>query len=191
MKSSRITSDRIPHVWGLILTNRCPCLLCRKRDALLQASKAIKRRTNVEGEDRRTIWLGRCGIVIYDIAHFLASLWTTDNPVMTIEWWLVVEPRWQQPSCKQPEAGFWRHLAWSALKFCEMRVFITIVTSLFPLQYFLPCLLVQKIMYLNHSLNMLLRCFPTLSHQRIIELLRRGIFPLSRRISWDGRLCPF
>src|ERR1700729_3000759 len=119
-----------------------------------------------------------------------------------------LEPRWQQPSCKQPEAGFWRHLAWSALKFCKMRVFITtewpisalaspsacknaLVTSLFPLQYFLPCLLVQKIMYLNHSLNMLLRCFPTLSHQRIIELLRRGIFPLSRQISWDGRLCPF
>jgi hypothetical protein len=76
-----------------VLAKRRPCVLCCKCNAFLQASKAIKSGTNVEGEDWGTVRLRRRGVVIYDITDFLAGFWTTNNPVMPVKWWFVAFER--------------------------------------------------------------------------------------------------
>jgi hypothetical protein len=47
----------------------------------------------------------------------------------------------------------------------------------FPTQNLVPCTLVEPIMYLDHSLDVLLWRLPTFTRERIVELLWGGILP--------------
>lgn len=56
-----------------------------------------------------------------------------------------------------------------------------------PLLNFFPSLLIQEVVDLHHSLNLVFRSFPSLPDQRVVELLRRGILPVPRGIAGYGR----
>ena len=88
---------------------------------------AVERGTDVKGENGRAIGLGRRGIVVDYIAHFLARAAPTDDPVVAVEGRFgtaiyggqsrvvqdvmktldnVLEARGEKPAGEEPEAGF-------------------------------------------------------------------------------------
>lgn len=70
----------------------------------------------------------------------------------------------------------------------EGYMWYTRVLLLFPLQDLLPRLLIQKIVYLHHCLDVLLWGLPSLPNQRVVELLWRGVLPPRGPVAWDRGL---
>ena len=54
----------------------------------LNTHDAIKGKPNVETERGTAVGERRGGVVVDDVSEFFAYLWTMDNPVVSIEWWL-------------------------------------------------------------------------------------------------------
>ena len=112
-----------------------------------------------------------------------------------------LEARGEKPSRKQPEASLRRKLSWSTLESCKLKILHTTQTVntgrkskaqvnirillLLPLDNFLPCSLIQKVVDLHHRLDMLLRGLPTFPHKRVMELLGRRVLPAVCLVSWN------
>ena len=70
---------------SLLLLERSPRFLSRSCDSLTDRADAVERGTDIEGEDGGAVRLGRRGIVVDYIAHFLARAAPADDPVVAIE----------------------------------------------------------------------------------------------------------
>ena len=57
-------------------------------DASLNTRDAIEGGPNIEAEHGAAVGKRRGGVVVDDVSEFFACLWTMDNPVASIEWWL-------------------------------------------------------------------------------------------------------
>jgi hypothetical protein len=132
---------------GTTLPQSSPDLLGSSRNPLLQAAKAVERRSHIERKDRRTIGLGRGRVVVYNIAHFLPSFRTPHNPVMTIKRWFravyvrsvsnkfiasaknTLESRRHKPPRKHPYPRLRRHLPWSALEPRKLDIIRAVYTA--------------------------------------------------------------
>ena len=57
-------------------------------DTGLDTCNAIQGGPNVETEHGAAVGERRSGVVVDDISELFACLWTVDDPVVSIEWWL-------------------------------------------------------------------------------------------------------
>ena len=74
---------------GIVLPRRgiTPSLL-PSTDTSLDTCNAIQSRPNVETKHRAAVGERRSGVVVDDVSELFACLWTVDDPVVSIEWWL-------------------------------------------------------------------------------------------------------
>jgi len=69
----------------LILTEICPNFLCGHCYPLLHTSKTVQGWSDVQRKYWRAVRLGRCRVVVNDIADLLTGFWTSDYPIVSVK----------------------------------------------------------------------------------------------------------
>jgi hypothetical protein len=54
----------------------------------LNARDAIESGPDVKAEHGAAVRKRRSGVIVDDISDFFARLWTVDDPIVPVEWWL-------------------------------------------------------------------------------------------------------